>query len=99
MPVPPMPVKVLNLVVGETYLTRFEKITTRCRVMEVARSYGRVRAKVTPVDGHGTQWVEITRINGEMLPYRGTNRKKVQPSSNGGSDGRKKIRPENGRKG
>jgi hypothetical protein len=101
MPVSPMPVKLIEPAVGDTYLTRFEQIETPCKVVEIGQSYGRIRILVTPVGGRGSQWVEIRRINGEMGPYQGTGRIKLKPESEAKTSKRsaKKIRPFSGRKG
>lgn len=53
-------------VIGRTYLIRFEGIEVPCRVKDLERSYGKLRMEVEPVNGTGRQWIDSSRIKGQI---------------------------------
>lgn len=48
--------------IGQIVMARFEDLVIACRVLDAKSSYGRVRIKLEPVQGMGSQWVEVSRL-------------------------------------
>lgn len=53
--------------VGVTVLVRFENCRVGCVVSDVKQAYGATRLLITPIDGIGSQWVDMGRVS---LPWR-----------------------------
>lgn len=49
--------------VGMTVLVRFEDCQVSCTVADVKHVYGKARVLITPVNGLGSQWVELSRVS------------------------------------
>jgi hypothetical protein len=52
--------------VGTLVSVRFESVTVACRVLDAKKSWDKVRLEVTPLQGSGSQWVELPRIAGRL---------------------------------
>jgi hypothetical protein len=48
--------------VGALVSVRFESVTVACRVTDAKRSWNVIRLQVEPLQGSGSQWVELPRI-------------------------------------
>ena len=48
--------------VGALVSVRFESVLVACRVLDAKRVWNAVRLEVTPIQGSGSQWVELPRI-------------------------------------
>lgn len=48
--------------VGQRVYVRFEDIAVHSVVRDAKSSYGKVRLLVSPMDGAGEQWVELSRL-------------------------------------
>lgn len=49
--------------VGHTVLVAFEQLQITGKILDVKTAWGHPRFLVTPSNGTGSQWVEITRVN------------------------------------
>jgi len=52
--------------VGALVAVRMEELTIHCRVLDVKRSWDRIRLQVQPLTGSGSQWVDISRITARL---------------------------------
>ena len=52
--------------VGTLVSVRFESVTVACRVTDAKKSWDKVRLEVTPLQGSGSQWVELPRVIGRL---------------------------------
>ena len=48
--------------VGALVAVRMEDLTIHCRVLDVKRSWDRIRLQVQPLAGDGLQWVDLSRV-------------------------------------
>lgn len=48
--------------VGMLVTVRFESIDVNCAVQDVKQSYGKTRLLIEPVNGDGSQWIEVNRV-------------------------------------
>jgi len=55
--------KQLAPAIGHVVEVRFESLSIICTITDTKSAYGKVRAKIEPLCGDGSQWVEIERIN------------------------------------
>lgn len=58
----------LALLLGQTFLVRFDKLRVRVTVLDAKVSYGRVRVQVSPTDGVGSAWIEAERLEDNREP-------------------------------
>lgn len=56
--------------VGQQVLARFESLSIPVTVQDVRHVWGKPQLQITPINGHGSQWVELGRIH--SLPNTGT---------------------------
>ncbi|MCE5226667.1 MAG: hypothetical protein LLG05_12520 [Porphyromonadaceae bacterium] len=47
---------------GEGFVT-FDKLTVKVRVIDSRKSFGRDDVLITPVNGSGEQWIDLTRVH------------------------------------
>ena len=52
--------------IGALVAVRMEDLTIHCRVLDVKRSWDRIRLQVQPLAGSGSQWVDISRITARL---------------------------------
>jgi hypothetical protein len=49
--------------IGQRCLVQCQSLHVTCQVLGVKHSYGKPRLLICPVDGQGSQWVEMSRVN------------------------------------
>ena len=47
---------------GEGFI-QFDQMKIKVKVLDARKSYGRDDVKVTPVEGSGEQWIDLTRLH------------------------------------
>ena len=52
----------LTALIGQTALVRFETVYVSCKVIDSRFAWGRTDLLVEPISGHGSQWVEKSRV-------------------------------------
>lgn len=52
---------------NEQVSVRFESIRVDCVVQDVKNSYGVIRLLITPIQGGGSQWVEMGRVQRRVV--------------------------------
>lgn len=70
-------VKGLAPAIGQIVLVRFEEVKITCEIVDVKNSWNKVRVLVAPVNGVGTQWIELGRIIPEHSPVKAINTKQI----------------------
>jgi hypothetical protein len=54
--------KYFQAALGQSVLVRMENLEIPCTVLDVKSSWGKVRLQVTPLNGNGSQWIELERV-------------------------------------
>lgn len=49
--------------IGAVVAVRFEQIEVACQVIDAKSAWGKERILIMPLNGGGTQWVELGRVN------------------------------------
>jgi hypothetical protein len=47
---------------GEGFV-QFDKLSVKVRILDARKSFGRDDVLITPVNGSGEQWIDLTRVH------------------------------------